>query len=100
LLDIDWRAESDKVGQIDTGRREGEFGSVFAVPDKRYVLKVMKRPVTLEQAIKDVSNEAASFHLTTTISRIASGSMASRSKPVLFASLPATEVCGSTSGAV
>ena len=81
---------------------EGGFGSVFAFPEKRVVLKVMKRPVTLEQAAKDVANEAAAFHLTTTLSRIASGGMASRGRgrAVPFAPLPATEVCGSTSGAM
>ena len=79
---------------------EGGFGSVFALPGRRIVMKVFKRPVTLQQAVKDVSNEAASFHLGLTLSKIASGGGASRSKALPFAPLPAVEVCGSTSGAM
>jgi serine/threonine protein kinase len=79
---------------------EGGFGSVFALPDKRVVFKVLKRPVSLQQAVKDVANEAASFYLGLTLNRIASGGMASRSKALPFAPLPATELCGSTSGAM
>ena len=79
---------------------EGGFGSVFAVPEQRIVLKVLKRPVGLPQLVKDISNEAASLHLATTLSRIVSGGLASRGKLLPFAPLPATEVCGSTSGAM
>jgi hypothetical protein len=79
---------------------EGGFGSVFALPGRRIVIKVFKRPVTLKQAVKDVSNEAASFHLGLTLSKIASGGVASRSKALPFAPLPAVEVCGSTSWAM
>lgn len=79
---------------------EGGFGSVFAIPERRVAIKIMKRPVSLQQAIKDVSSEAAALHIAATMNRISSGGMPSRRQTLPFSPLPATEVCASTSGAL
>ena len=79
---------------------EGGFGSVFAHPDTRMAIKIFKRPGRLEQAVRDVANEAACFHLASTLNRMgARGLTASRNKFLPFAPLPLTNIAGSTSGA-
>ena len=79
---------------------EGGFGSVFVIPEQRVAIKIMKRPVSLQQAVKDVSSEAAALHIAATMNRMSSGGMSSRRQTLPFSPLPATEVCGSTSGAL
>ncbi len=49
---------------------EGSFGSVFALPEQRFAIKVFKRPARLDQVIRDVANEAACFHLASTLKRM------------------------------
>ena len=79
---------------------EGGFGTVFAWPEKRMALKIFKRPAPLDQVVRDVANEAACFHLASTLSRMSSRGAASRTKLLPFSPLPAFEIAGSTSGAM
>jgi serine/threonine protein kinase len=80
---------------------EAGFSSIFVLQDRRVAIKVFKIPVDLEQAVRNVANEAACFHLATTLRRnMASRGPALRNKLLPFVPLPAVEACGSTSGAM
>jgi serine/threonine protein kinase len=81
---------------------EGGFGSVFALPDERCAIKVFKRPARLEQVIRDVANEAACFHLASTLKRMSMSARgaANQNRFLPFTPLPSVKMAGSTSGAI
>jgi serine/threonine protein kinase len=80
---------------------EGGFGTVFSHPETRMAIKIFKRPGLLDQAVRDVANEAACFHLASTLNRMSTrGLVASRNKLFPFAPLPLSQIAGSTSGAL
>jgi hypothetical protein len=81
---------------------EGGFGSVFALPEQRLAIKVFKRPARLDQVIRDVANEAACFHLASTLKRMSMSARgaANQNRYLPFTPLPSVEMAGSTSGAI
>jgi hypothetical protein len=80
---------------------ERGFNSVFAHPDTRTAIKILKRPGLLEQAVSKVANEARCFHLASTLNRMgARGVTASRNKFLPFSPLPLTQIAGTSSGAI
>ncbi len=81
---------------------EGCFGSVFTLPEQRLAIKVLKRPALLDQVIRNVANEAACFHLASTLKRM---SMSARdpshqNRFLPFTPLPSIKMAGSTSGTI
>ena len=62
-------------------------------------IQILKIPGRLEQAVRDVANEANCFHLASTLNRMGMRCIAaSQNKFLSFSPLPLTHIAGSISG--